>query len=64
MFGALRLTEDAAGKKLAMQELKIIMVQIMLNFEFLPLPDELKDMKAIERVFRQPIQCHVKLRAL
>lgn len=47
-----------------MQELKIIMVHIMLNFEFLPLPAELSDMKAIERVFRQPIQCHVKLRPL
>ncbi|KAK0708046.1 cytochrome P450 [Lasiosphaeris hirsuta] len=52
------------GKRLAMQELKIIMVDLMLNFEFLPLPEELSSMAAVERVFRAPRMCYVKLKAL
>jgi len=53
-----------AGKKLAMQELRIMIVMLVLNFEFLALPDDLQSMQGEERSFRQPRLCHVKLRAL
>lgn len=47
-----------------MQELKIIIVHLMLNFEFLPLPEELRSMDGREQVFRQPKMCHVRLKVL
>jgi hypothetical protein len=53
-----------SGKKLAMQELRIMIVVLTLNFEFLPLPEELSDMAGVEKLFRQPKQCHVKIRKL
>ncbi|KAK4159853.1 cytochrome P450 3A24 [Cladorrhinum sp. PSN259] len=52
------------GKRMAMMELKIIIATIMLNFEFLPLPEELASMAAIEKVFRKPQMANVKLRAV
>jgi len=52
------------GKRLAMQELRIVMVVLTLSFEFLPLPEELDSMWADEAVFRKPEMCHVRLRAL
>ncbi len=52
------------GKRLAMLELKVMMVLLVLNFEFLPLPEELASMEGIEKVFRRPKMCHVRLRAL
>lgn len=47
-----------------MQELKIMVVHMILNFEFLPVPEELSSMLAVERVFRSPRVCSVKLRAM
>lgn len=52
------------GKRLAMQELRIFIFHLMYNFEFLPLPEELQDMSASERIFRQPNMCHVRLKKL
>ncbi|KAK1834067.1 cytochrome P450 3A24 [Podospora conica] len=52
------------GKRLAMQELRIFIFHLMYNFEFLPLPEELQDMSAQERIFRQPNMCHVRLKKL
>ena len=52
------------GKRLAMQELKIIIFHLMYNFEFMPLPEELQDMSASERIFRQPNMTHVRLKKL
>jgi len=52
------------GKRLAMQELKIMIVHMILNFEFLPLPEEQSSMLAVEKIFRSPRVCSVKLRAL
>ena len=49
---------------MAMIELKIIIATIMLNFEFLPLPDELASMAAEEKVFRKPRMANVRLKAL
>lgn len=47
-----------------MQELRIFIFHLMYNFEFLPLPEELQDMSASERIFRQPNMCHVRLKKL
>jgi len=47
-----------------MQEFKIIIFHLMYNFEFLPLPEELQDISAIERIFRQPNMCHVRLKKI
>lgn len=52
------------GKRLAMQELRIFVFHLVYNFEFLPLPEELQDMSASERIFRQPNMCHVRLKKL
>ncbi|KAK3986195.1 cytochrome P450 [Cladorrhinum sp. PSN332] len=52
------------GKRMAIIELKIIIATIMLNFEFLPLPEELARMEAVEKVFRKPRMVNVKLRAV
>ncbi len=50
------------GKKLAMHELRIMVVMLILNFEFLPLPEELQSMAGVEKLFRRPKMCHVRLR--
>ena len=47
-----------------MQELRIIITTLMLNFEFLSLPEELSSMAAEETVFRKPRMAHVKLKPL
>jgi cytochrome P450 len=52
------------GKRLAYLEMRIIITTLMLNFEFLPLPEKLAGMDAYEEVFRKSIGAHVKLRAL
>ncbi|KAK4447384.1 cytochrome P450 3A24 [Podospora aff. communis PSN243] len=52
------------GKRLAYLELRIIITTLVLNFEFLPLPEKLTGMEAYEEVFRKPRAAHVKLRAL
>ncbi|KAK3938644.1 cytochrome P450 [Diplogelasinospora grovesii] len=52
------------GKRLAMQTLRIMIVLMILKFEFLPLPEELTSMVAVEKIFRRPKLCKVKLRAL
>jgi len=52
------------GKRLAMLEMRIIVVTLILNFEFLPLPEELSGLEAEEEVFRKPKTSFAKLRAL
>ncbi|KAH8900487.1 cytochrome P450 [Thozetella sp. PMI_491] len=52
------------GKRLAMQELRIMIVLLVLNFEFLPLPESLTSMEGIEKLFRRPKISHVRLRSL
>ncbi|KAK1752700.1 cytochrome P450 3A24 [Echria macrotheca] len=42
------------GRKLAMLEFKIVVVLLIMSFEFLPLPDEYRPMSSVETVFRQP----------
>ncbi|KAK0611972.1 cytochrome P450 [Immersiella caudata] len=52
------------GKRLAMMELRIIMVTLVLNFEFLSLPEELAGLEGEEAVFRQPQKIFVRLKQL
>ncbi|GAB1313437.1 hypothetical protein MFIFM68171_03647 [Madurella fahalii] len=52
------------GRKLAMIEFKIVVVLLVLSFEFLPLPEEYKSMAATERIFREPNFPFAKIRAL
>jgi len=47
-----------------MMEFKIVVVLLVLTFEFLPLPEEYKSMAAIEKVFREPNFPYAKIRAL
>lgn len=47
-----------------MLELKITITLLVLNFEFEPLPEELRSMASRETLFRRPQLCHVKLRKL
>ncbi len=47
-----------------MLELRIIIATLMLNFEFLALPDKLASMAAEETVFRKPRTVHVRLKQL
>ncbi|KAF2758044.1 cytochrome P450 [Pseudovirgaria hyperparasitica] len=52
------------GKRLAMYELRIFVALLVLNFEFLPLDDEFRNLCGQEAVFRHPKQAFVKLRSL
>jgi len=52
------------GKRLALMELKLILAFMLLNFELLPVEQELDSDNANEIVSRQPVQCFVRLRAL
>ncbi|KAK8071660.1 hypothetical protein PG996_005008 [Apiospora saccharicola] len=53
-----------SGRKLAVMEFRLIVVLLVLNFEFLELPDNLKTLKASEKVFRSPDMPFVRLQAL
>lgn len=52
------------GKRLALMELKFILAIMLLNFDFLPVEQELDSDGANEVIARQPVQCFVRLRAL
>ncbi|ROW07637.1 hypothetical protein VPNG_06819 [Cytospora leucostoma] len=52
------------GQKLARIEFRIVVVFLILNFEFLPLPEELQTTDAIEKVFREPSKPYARVRAL
>lgn len=52
------------GRKLAELEIRIAVVLIILNFEFLPLPDELRTTTVAERIFRCPDTPYARLKIL
>ncbi|KAK3897004.1 cytochrome P450 3A24 [Staphylotrichum tortipilum] len=52
------------GRKLAMMELRMVLVLLVLNFEFLPLPEELDSLAATEKIFREPTFPYAKIRVL
>lgn len=45
-------------------EFRVFIVLLVLNFEFLPLPEDLRSMKATEKIFREPDTPYVRLKAL
>ncbi|KAI2463749.1 cytochrome P450 [Annulohypoxylon bovei var. microspora] len=51
------------GRRLAMMELRIMIVLTMMSFKFLPIPPELNSFEAHEQLLRTPRQCFVKLEA-
>lgn len=54
----------STGRKLAEMEIKIAIALIVLNFEFMELPDELRTMTASERIFRRPDTPYANLKIL
>ncbi|KAI1750670.1 cytochrome P450 [Xylaria castorea] len=50
-----------AGRKLASMELRIVVTLLILNLEFLELPNEYKAMSAREKIFREPDMPYVKV---
>ncbi|KAF4820912.1 Cytochrome P450 monooxygenase TRI13 [Colletotrichum siamense] len=50
------------GRKLAMQQLRIFLVLLVWNFEFLPVPDMLNSPWGHQKILRPPQQCYVRLR--
>ncbi|KAJ8128210.1 hypothetical protein O1611_g5425 [Lasiodiplodia mahajangana] len=53
-----------SGRKLATIEFRIIVVLLIMNLEFLELPEEFKTPRAIERIFREPETPYAKIRVL
>lgn len=53
-----------AGVRLARMEFRIVAVLLILSFEFLPLPDELRTTSCTEKIFRQPDKPYARLRVL
>ncbi len=53
-----------AGRKLAVMELRMVMVLLVLSFEFLPLPAELDSLAAVEKIFREPAFPYANIRVL
>ncbi|KAL1869130.1 hypothetical protein Daus18300_005666 [Diaporthe australafricana] len=52
------------GVKLARMEFRIVVVLLILSFEFLPLPEEFRTTSCTEKIFRQPDTPYARLRAL
>ncbi|VUC29467.1 unnamed protein product [Clonostachys rosea] len=52
------------GRRLATLEFRIIITLLVLNFEFVDLPEDMKSMAATEKIFRQPEKTFAKLRVL
>jgi cytochrome P450 len=53
-----------SGRKLAVMEFRMVVTLLVLNFEFLQMPDEFKTLKASEKIFRLPDMPYARLRAL
>ncbi|KAM5471942.1 hypothetical protein MauCBS54593_003349 [Microsporum audouinii] len=49
------------GKRLAIQELRVVLTLLVLNFQFMPVPDELDSFGGLQKILRHPQQCYVKL---
>jgi hypothetical protein len=45
-------------------EIKMVLVLLVLSFEFLPLPEELDSLAAVEKIFREPAFPYAKIRVL
>lgn len=54
----------STGRKLAEMEVKIAIALIILNFEFMQMPDGLRTTTASERIFRRPDMPYANLKVL
>jgi cytochrome P450 len=52
------------GRRLAYLELRIILVMLIWNFEFLKCPDDLSSYAAIDKLSRQPKSCFVRVKSV
>ncbi|KAK2603555.1 hypothetical protein QQS21_004235 [Conoideocrella luteorostrata] len=52
------------GRKLAFMEFRIVITLLILNLKFLELPGDFKNMRASEKIFRQPDKPYARLREL
>ncbi|KAK3489021.1 uncharacterized protein B0T23DRAFT_421819 [Neurospora hispaniola] len=52
------------GRRLAMQELRMMIVLLTLSFKFLPLPESLNGMEGRQMVLRSRQQCYVKVEVI
>ncbi|KAG9580951.1 cytochrome P450, partial [Aureobasidium melanogenum] len=50
------------GRRLAYIELRMLIVLIIWNFEFLPVPDKLGTYLAIDKITHQPQKCYLRLK--
>lgn len=53
-----------SGRKLAYMEFRIVVTLLILNLEFLELPEDFKSMSATEKIFRRPDKPFARLREL
>ncbi|KUI57025.1 Cytochrome P450 3A16 [Cytospora mali] len=49
------------GRKFAQQQFRIMLVVMVLNFEYLPIPEELNSYDAFSKLTRSPCQCFVRM---
>jgi len=52
------------GKRFAYMQMRMLVVLLVLNFEFRPVPDRLADMKIKHKLMREPVHTYVVLSAL
>ncbi|KAF3071299.1 Cytochrome P450 3A24 [Daldinia childiae] len=52
------------GKRLAMMEIRIMVVSIVMSFKFLPVPPEFNSFQVTQKLLRSPRQCFVKLKTV
>ncbi|KAI0850700.1 hypothetical protein F5Y00DRAFT_268126 [Daldinia vernicosa] len=53
-----------SGRKLVSMEFRIVVTLLILNLEFLELPEDFKTMNVSEKIFRQPDKPYARLRSL
>lgn len=52
------------GRKFATQQFRIMLVVLTMNFEFLPIPDELNSDDAFSKLTRSPCQCYARMKPI
>jgi len=52
------------GKRFAYMQMRLLLVLLVLNFKFQPVPDQLADMKIRHKLMREPVHTYIVLRAL
>lgn len=52
------------GRKFASQQFRIMLVVLVLNFEFLPIPKALSSDDAFSKLTRSPCQCYARMKPI